>query len=122
MKPIVSDEIRKNVYLFTGVVETEQAPEDINLLRRQKIIEIVCEKLCVTEEQLSSKSRLRKFVDARHIAHYFIRKETSLTLAEMGKFTNRDHATIMLSIRKCKDLKTHDFAFGQKFKLVQNSL
>ena len=48
---------------------------------------------------IKGKSRKREIVKARFIAIYLIRSDTDFTLSAIGRMFNRDHSTILYSIR-----------------------
>ena len=54
----------------------------------------------VTAEDIKGVSRQKSIVTARHITAYLIRNLTNLSLPGIGAFLNRDHATVLSSIRK----------------------
>ena len=54
--------------------------------------------IMLSAEQLSGKSRVKEIANARHIAIYLIRNITEMSLPNIGKLFNRDHATVMSSI------------------------
>ena len=54
----------------------------------------------VSEEDIKGVSRQKNIVTARHITAYLIRNLTNLSLSDIGEFLNRDHATVLASIRK----------------------
>ncbi len=54
----------------------------------------------VSAEDIKGISRQKNIVTARHITAYLIRNLTNQTLPMIGTFLNRDHATVLASIRK----------------------
>ena len=63
-----------------------------------KIFSAVDKKYSVKKSDLTGKSRVKEIANARHIAIYLIRTLTEMSLPNIGKIFNRDHATIMSSI------------------------
>ena len=57
----------------------------------------------VTEDEIRGVSRQKNIVTARHITAYLIRNLTNLSLPGIGTFLNRDHATMLSSIRKVEN-------------------
>ena len=57
----------------------------------------------VTPEEIRGVSRQKNIVTARHITAYLIRNLTNLSLPGIGTFLNRDHATVLSSIRKIEN-------------------
>jgi chromosomal replication initiator protein len=63
------------------------------------IIKEICKFYSLSYEDITSKSRKREIVKARFIAIYLIRTETDYVLSQIGKLFNRDHSTILHSIK-----------------------
>ena len=57
----------------------------------------------VTPDEVKGLSRQQNIVTARHITAYLIRNLTNLSLPGIGAFLNRDHATVLASIRKIEN-------------------
>lgn len=89
----------------------------------QKIISIVCRYCEVTREQLQSGRRITELVEARHLAVYFIsthvRKATS---TRIGRYFNRDHTTVLHSIKCVNDFKDTDQAFKSQFEFLEREV
>lgn len=66
----------------------------------------------VTAFQLYSKTRLLHIRESRQVFSQLMRKHTDMTLKEIGKLVNRDHATVMHS---CKVVDA-DIESNQKFR------
>jgi len=76
------------------------------------IIFVVCNVMGINQEELVSSSRKRKLSIARCIISYFLRKNTSLTLLEIGRMLGgRDHSTILYQVQMYKDLYDTDKSF-----------
>ena len=67
------------------------------------IISQVCKFYSVDESALRGTQRNKGIVEARQMAAYLIRKLTNLSLPDIGKEFNKDHATIMHSIKKVEN-------------------
>ncbi len=63
-----------------------------------KIFSAIDKKYNVKKSDLTGKSRVKEIANARHIAIYLIRTLTEMSLPNIGKIFNRDHATVMSSI------------------------
>lgn len=72
------------------------------------IIDAVCRKFGVTEEELKSRVRKRRIVEARQVCMYLLKKKTKLTLKAIGDLFDRDHTTVMHSDQTVKDLMAID--------------
>ena len=64
------------------------------------IISQVCKFYSIDESVLRSTLRNKGTTEARQMAIYLVRKLTNLSLPEIGQEFNRDHATVLYSIRK----------------------
>lgn len=66
----------------------------------EKLINIICENYKVSKEDLFSKRKKTKIVNARHMYMYFLFKYYHKNLTETAKLTNRNHGTIIYAIKK----------------------
>lgn len=68
---------------------------------------------------ISSKRRYRYYVDARFMycklcyINEFVKEHNSL--AKIGAFINRDHASVIHAIKKCDELVQYNLEFKRKF-------
>jgi len=60
--------------------------------------------LRITNDEIKSSSRKRKLVDRRMIIAVILYNKCTFSYSELGRFINRDHATIMHYLKKHKDL------------------
>jgi len=63
-----------------------------------KIFAAILNKYDVDKDDLVGKSRVKDVAQARHIAIYLIRTITEMSLPNIGKLFNRNHATVISSI------------------------
>jgi len=68
------------------------------------IADVICEHDRVSLADLRKRSRKRTFVEARAKIYHIARRTTRLTVAEMGGFFNRDHATVLNGIKLMNNL------------------
>lgn len=84
-------------------------------LTPEKIIRIVTERLDVTVDEILSRNQTQKCTYARQIAMYLCRTILKMSLTKIGKLFNRDHSTVMTSIKiieeKSQDLKSPMYSF-----------
>ena len=64
-----------------------------------RILEKVAKKYGLSVEDIKGAKRTKDIAYARHITIYMIRKLTDMSLPQIGKLFNRDHTTILSSIR-----------------------
>ncbi|MFP3983599.1 MAG: chromosomal replication initiator protein DnaA [Desulfurivibrionaceae bacterium] len=81
-------EILKNVVY-------KEAPQ----LSPEAILELVSEQFKISADELKSKSRKKTVSFPRQIIMYLSRKYTDYSLADIGRILNRDHSTVVHSIR-----------------------
>lgn len=55
--------------------------------------------------------RKREYVDIRHFCFWAIRNSTKLPLNKIGKFFERDHATVLHGITNFENLSKHDESY-----------
>lgn len=80
------------------------------------IIQVVSERFKITEEQLLSDSRQKKYSWPRQLAMALCKELSSLSLPEIGKaFRGRDHTTIMHACRKVADKIQQDPEVAQLY-------
>ena len=73
------------------------------------IISQVCKFYSVDEVVLRGTQKTKGIAEARQMAMYLVRKLTNLSLPDIGKEFNRDHATVLYGIRKVEaSLKSGD--------------
>lgn len=71
----------------------------------QKILNIVSSYYNLSINQITGKIKTAQIVTARHIAIYLIRNMLDVSLKQIGEmFSNRDHSTIMHSIKYVDDM------------------
>lgn len=93
---------------------------EININNIQNII---CDYFSVPIDKLVGKTRKRNIVVARQIAMYFAKNMTELSLKEIGKyFGNRDHATVLYSIKTVNNLVDVDPLFKETVSKLENKL
>lgn len=87
------------------------------------ILLATCETFKVTQEDIFSRSRKRPIALARQAAMYLTQKYTDLALSRIGaEIGNRDHATVLHSIKQIKEQLTLDSDLSQKINEVEVTL
>ena len=89
----------------------------------QRIIDICCRTWGVTEGQLKSEVRDRKLVEPRQVAQYLISMHTkNIGVERIGKMFNRNHATVLHSIRVVKNLMETNKDFKAKVEYANSQV
>ena len=70
--------------------------------------------------EIKDKVRKRQIVEIRQLSHYFVRKNTKLSYADIGILIgDKDHATVMHSIKQVNNLKDSDKLFSKRYKELE---
>lgn len=78
-----------------------------NQITAEKILECVSKKYGVTIEDIKGRKQTSEITYIRHIAMYLMRKVIDLSLPKIGKLLDRNHATVISSLKKVeKDIGT----------------
>jgi|688.fasta_scaffold235326_6 chromosomal replication initiator protein len=85
-------------------------------IKSEDVMDAVCETYCVNIEQIRSKSRQRKIVEARHVISWVLVRKMGMTLAEVGKtfLGGRDHTTVINSLNRFNDIYDTEEEFKTK--------
>jgi chromosomal replication initiator protein len=72
------------------------------------IVDVVAAHYGITREQLKSKRRTNSVALPRQVAMFLMRRQTTLSLAEIGRFFDRDHTTVIHACSKIERLMRED--------------
>lgn len=86
------------------------------------IITAVCREMNVPEKIITARTRQREAVKARNIVMYLIKKFTDSSLAEIGKYVHRDHATVAYSLNSMEAQMSYDAVLRQEVAKIENQL
>ena len=89
-------------------------------LDRDSLILKVCNFYEVTLQELMSKTRLRKIVDARNTLYYILHRCHKLTSVEVGKMFNKNHATILNGANRIEGFIKFDKVFESQINQFIN--
>lgn len=88
----------------------------------KRIIRHVCNEMFVEEDQLKSRSRLRNIVEARQMAMWAIKQKTRIQLVDIGNMFNRDHSTVLWSVKTINQFIEINSPLGSRAIQIINSL
>jgi len=74
----------------------------------ESIVHIVAQHYGITREQLKGKRRTASVALPRQMAMFLMRRQTTLSLSEIGRFFDRDHTTVIHACDKIGRLKVTD--------------
>ena len=86
----------------------------------EEIYESIYEVTGVNKTDLISKNRHRNIADTRKILIQMIRDKYNYTLSTIGKLINRDHATVIHSLKASEWLLEHDKLFRSRYDKINN--
>ena len=69
----------------------------------EKIIDSVSNSFGVTSSDIKSDKRQAEITQARQAAMYIIKEITDLTLKDIGGYFGKNHATVLHSVKQCKE-------------------
>lgn len=95
------------------------APMKVRLLNPEEIIEQGAKFFSVDLNELISKNRERKLVEARHVLVDLLYNDPSmrLSLKDVARYVGKkDHATMINAIRQVSNLCQTDFYFRERYK------
>ena len=94
-----------------------------SVLTPEYIRKAVAQRWQVREEALSSKRRTKDLTVPRQVAMYLIRDLLDYSLVHIGRlFGDRDHSTVIHSIRKVEDTMSMDLKFRQTVESVRDEI
>ena len=84
---------------------------------------IVCKYFKISKNEMLSSRRSRYLVRPRQIAIYLTKILTSKSLPEIGReFSNRDHTTIIHSVKTIEKLKENDLEMTNNINNLKNQI
>ena len=86
------------------------------------IIATVCQQLNVVEKVITARTRQREAVRARNIVMYLIKKYTESSLAQIGAYVHRDHATVAHSLNTMDEMLSYDAVLRQEVASIERAL
>lgn len=107
------DMVREVVASITG---------SYRILTAESISEFVASQFKVKLAEMQSRSRKRVVTFPRQVAMYLARKHTDSPLTEIGRVFNRDHSTVMHSIKVISDRSRRDTSVQSQIKLLSEKV
>jgi hypothetical protein len=72
--------------------------------------------------KIDSKTRQRKYVEARAVYYKLLRENSRMSLQAIGNTMKRDHATVLHSLRQIKDWLEYDKELKRDYNTINNRL
>ena len=93
------------------LIKTKEIEELLSIratVTMRAIIDFVCYETGLEESKLISRDKSRELADARHLIFYMAYKKRIGTTSVIGRYLQRNHATVTHAVGKIKDLKKVD--------------
>ncbi|MDO5445500.1 MAG: chromosomal replication initiator protein DnaA [Eubacteriales bacterium] len=88
-----------------------------------KIIKETARYYSIKEDEIKGLSRSKAISEARQVAMYLMRSLTNLSLKDIGEqFDNRNHTTVLSSIRKIEDMIKTDQTMTAKIRDISSNI
>ncbi len=121
--------IRAKAQLHEGIVDLSLVKQVVKavvgvptILSPAMIREFISKQYNVNSGELQSRSRKKLLTFPRQVAMYLCRKHTENSLADIGKEFNRDHSTVVHSIKVVTGLKNRNISVGEQVDLLSKKL
>ena len=86
------------------------------------IVAAVCQTMNISEKVITARTRQKAAVKARNMVMYLIKKYTDSSLAEVGKYVHRDHATVAHSLSTMESQMGYDAVLRQEVATIERYL
>jgi chromosomal replication initiator protein len=93
-----------------------------HILNASMISELVGGQFNVSVKEMQSKSRKKAVTTPRQIAMYLARKYTEDSLVDIGKVFNRDHSTVLHSIKVVSNKLIRDTSVNAQLEILSNKV
>ena len=93
-----------------------------HILNASMISELVGGQFNVSVKDMQSKSRKKNITTPRQIAMYLARKYTEDSLVDIGKVFNRDHSTVLHSIKVVSNKLIRDSSVNAQLEILSNKV
>lgn len=117
---MIANHFKPHPYLFAGLNYPTR-----NLLGASgkpatvQILNVVSDVFGLSVDQIVSKSRKREIVWARQCAMYLLRKTLQMTLTDIAKELNRDHATVMHGVKNWANQMQYEDTLRLHIKVLE---
>jgi len=97
--------------------------QDYNILSRADILKAVAEEYELTPEDLiNNKTRAPEYAIPRHVYAYLCRELTDFKLVKIGDYINKNHATIIHSVKSMHDYIRFDKILKKRVRNIRIKL
>jgi chromosomal replication initiator protein len=121
--------IRARAQLMARTIDMDLVQEVVRsvvgepkILTAEMIGKFVGNQFKVSVQDMQSRSRQKALSFPRQVAMYLCRKHTQESLADIGKVFNRDHSTVLHSIKVVNGLTVRNISVDEQVKLLSNKI
>lgn len=116
-----------NPYTFPGLKGVKILEQYLIIaqgITPERVVEVVCENLDITQKDLVGKKRHRPIAYSRHIISHILVKKMGMQLSKVGKnyLGGRDHTTVINSLKVFSDLYETDETFRARYEFLVETL
>lgn len=101
---------------------TVSLPTDINISFLPVVEKIICTEYGILCGELKNKTRKREYVISRQFCMFWIMKHTKSSLSSAGMHYNKDHATVMHSVKTINNLLDTSANFREKHNRIYHKI
>lgn len=114
-------------YIYPGIRRTDlpagyTPSQDPELVTQEIILESIEDVLRLNYKQIASTVRKGTYVTARIFYCHFMRKHLNWSLKEIGASINRDHTTIIHSLKNYEDYFRNEEVFRSTNKAIEEAI
>jgi hypothetical protein len=114
-------------YIYPGIRRTDlpagyTPSQDPVLITQEIILDSIEEVLKLNYQQMASPTRSSLYVTARIFYSHLMRKHLNWSLKEIGASINRDHTTVIHSLRKFEIFISAEDVFKESNKTIEDAI
>lgn len=109
-------------YMALAGLKSETVIPNMNRQHPAYIEQVVCTYLEVHPKTLGGVKRTRDIVFARQVIMFLIRRYSTLSLMNIGKRYNKDHTTVIHSLRTINNLMDTDPVVRSKVRHLESEI
>ncbi len=87
--------------------------------RKPEIMKVICEVFHVGMDEIMGRLRQQRIVTARQIAMAMLHRHTMMNKSDIAKMFDRDHTSVLHSLRTVKNLSYVDEDYKQQISTIE---
>lgn len=114
-------------YIYPGIRRTDlpdgyRSSQNLLLITQEMILDSIEEVLRLNHKQIASPTRSSHYVTARIFYCHLVRKYLNWSLKEIAASINRDHTTVIHSLRNYEDYFLNEDVFRSINKTIEDAI